>query len=324
MSVISLDDIDRATDRIRGIAAWTPLVDVSHHAGRPLWLKCENLQVAGAFKIRGAYNKIAGLSADEHRRGVITYSSGNHAQAVAYAARAVGIPAVVVMPHTAPAIKVEATHAFGAEVLFEGTTSVERRACADRVAGERGLTMIPPFDDLTIIAGQATVGREILEDAPPLDRVYVPIGGGGLVSGVAAAIKLRHPSTKTKVIGVEPVGAACMAASLAAGCPVTLGSTESIADGLLPLRPGNLTYEHVEAFVDDVVTVQDGAIARAVTWLARRAKLVTEPSGAVTIAAVLDDATSDAVTVAVLSGGNIASSVLCELLAAHGSTSPNR
>jgi len=232
----------------------------------------------------------------------------------------VGIPAVVVMPTTAPAIKVEGTRACGAEVLFEGTTSVERQARAESEASRRGLVVIPPFDDPMIIAGQGTVGREILEDAPSAERVYVPIGGGGLVSGIAAAIKLSRPSTK--VIGVEPVGAACMAASRRAGHPVTLDSTASVADGLLPVRPGDLTYEHVDRFVDDLVTVQDEAIERAVAWLFRRAKLVVEPSGAATVAAVLSDAASDhpGVTVAVLSGGNVSSSALCELLARNAAT----
>lgn len=325
MSVISLQDIERAADRLQGTAVRTPLVDVSHHSDRSLWLKCENLQVAGAFKIRGAYNKIAGLSPARRRPGVITYSSGNHAQAVAYAARVLEIPAVVVMPTTAPPIKVEGARSYGAEVLLEGTTSVERRVRAEREATRRGLTMIPPFDDPAIIAGQGTVGREILEDAPTIERVFVPIGGGGLISGVAAAIKLRRPSVT--VIGVEPVGAACMASSRRSGHPVTLESTGSVADGLLPVRPGDLTYEHVEAFVDDLVTVQDAAIERAVAWLFRRAKLVVEPSGAATMAAVLDDGAGGGAkgrTVAVLSGGNIASSALCEILAKDAATNPLR
>ncbi len=325
MSVITLEDIDRAADRIRGVAIRTPLVDVSHQAGRRLWLKCENLQVAGAFKIRGAYNKMAGLVPDELQHGVITYSSGNHAQAVAYAARAIGVSAVVVMPHTASTVKVEGARAYGAEVLFEGTTSAERQTRAEAEAARRGLTMIPPFDDPTIIAGQGTVGREILEDVPHIDRLYVPIGGGGLISGVAAAVKRTQPLTGTRVIGVEPVGAACMTASLEAGHPVTLASTHSVADGLLPVRPGDLTYEHVETFVDDVVTVQDETVERAVAWLCRFAKLVVEPSGAVTVAAAFEDeAPSDGTTVAVLSGGNIALSALSELLVAHTPTPQGR
>lgn len=308
--------IDAAAERIRGAVRRTPLVDVSDVAGRSLRLKCENLQVAGAFKIRGASNLIAQIASGPDVRGVITYSSGNHAQAVACAARRSGLPAVVVMPETAPAVKVEGTRSYGAEVLFEGTTSVQRRRRAEALAAERGLTMVPPFDHPEIIAGQGTVGREILEDQPSSDTVYVPIGGGGLVAGVAAAVKQRRPATR--VVGVEPAGAAAMARSLAAGAPVTLDSVESIADGLLPVRPGDLTFAHAAAFVDEVVTVGERAIADAVRWLAARAKLVVEPSGAAAVAAVLfsdrGDGGADGDAVAVLSGGNVSPAALAALL----------
>ena len=312
--------IDAAARRIRGTVRRTPLVDVTDVAGRPLRLKCENLQVAGAFKIRGASNLVTQIASGPDVRGVITYSSGNHAQAVACAARGLGLPAVVVMPETAPGVKVAGTRTYGAEVLFEGTTSVERRRRAEAVAAERGLTMVPPFDHPEIIAGQGTVGREILEDRPAVDTVYAPIGGGGLIAGVAAAVKQQKPSIR--VIGVEPVGAAAMARSVEAGAPVTLDTVESIADGLLPVRPGDLTFAHVAAFVDDIVTVEDDAIAAAVRWLATRAKLVVEPSGAATVAAVLfsgrSDAGRDGATVAVLSGGNIAPEKLAALLREDG------
>ena len=314
--LVGAADIDAAAERIRGAVRRTPLVDVSDVAGRSLWLKCENLQVAGAFKIRGASNLIAQIASGPDVRGVITYSSGNHAQAVACAARRIGLPAVVVMPETAPAVKVEGTRSYGAEVLFEGTTSVERRRRAEALAAERGLTMVPPFDHPEIIAGQGTVGREILEDQPSSDTVYVPIGGGGLVAGVAAAVKQRRPATR--VVGVEPAGAAAMARSLAAGAPVTLDSAESIADGLLPVRPGDLTFAHAAAFVDEVVTVGERAIADAVRWLAARAKLVVEPSGAAAVAAVLfsdrGDGGADGDAVAVLSGGNVSPAALAALL----------
>ena len=312
--------IDAAAERIRGAVRRTPLVDVSDVAGRSLRLKCENLQVAGAFKIRGASNLVAQIASGPDVRGVITYSSGNHAQAVACAARRSGLPAVVVMPETAPAVKVEGTRSYGAEVLFEGTTSVERRRRAEALAAERGLTMVPPFDHPEIIAGQGTVGREILEDQPSSDTIYVPIGGGGLVAGVAAAVKRRRPATR--VVGVEPVGAAAMARSLAAGAPVTLDGAASIADGLLPVRPGDLTFAHAAAFVDDVVTVEERAIAEAVRWLAARAKLVVEPSGAAAVAAALfsgrGNGGEDGDTVAVLSGGNIAPAALAALLREGG------
>ena len=312
--------IDAAAARIRGAVRRTPLVDVSDAAGRPLRLKCENLQVAGAFKIRGACNLVTRIASEAGVRGVITYSSGNHAQAVACAARALGLPAVVVMPETAPAVKVEGTRSYGAEILFEGTTSVQRRRRAEAVAAARGLTMAPPFDHPEIIAGQGTVGLEILEDRPAVDSIYVPIGGGGLIAGVAAAVKSRRPSTR--VIGVEPVGAAAMARSVAAGAPVTLESVASIADGLLPVRPGDLTFAHVAALVDDIVTVEERAIADAVRWLATRARLVVEPSGAATVAALLFSrragAATDGDTVAVLSGGNIAPAALAALLREDG------
>jgi len=308
--------IEAAAGRIRGVVRRTPLVDAADVAGRPLGFKCENLQVAGAFKIRGACNLVTQIASGSDVRGVITYSSGNHAQAVACAARGLGLPAVVVMPETAPAVKVEGTRSYGAEVLFEGTTSVQRRRRAEALAAERGLTMVPPFDHPEIIAGQGTVGLEIVADAPQVDTVYAPIGGGGLIAGVAAAVKRARPAAR--VIGVEPVGAAAMARSVEAGAPVTLDSVASIADGLLPVRPGDLTFAHVAAFVDDIVTVEDDAIVSAVRWLATRAKLVVEPSGAASVAAVLfsgrRDAAADGATVAVLSGGNIGPVKLAALL----------
>ena len=318
MRLTTTSDIEQASARIRGTVVRTPLVNVSAQSRRPLWLKCENLQVTGSFKLRGAYNMVSRLPDEVRRRGVITYSSGNHAQALAYAARALDVPAVVVMPTTAPAIKVEGARSYGAEILKEGTTSLERRTRAEQVALERGLTIVPPFDHRDIVAGQATVGLEILSALPDVDRVYVPLGGGGLLSGISAAIAQARPSAK--VIGVEPTGAAKMTASLAAGHPVTLESVGSVADGLLPVRPGHLTFAHVQRFVDQVVTVQDEAIERAVAWLFRHAKLVVEPSGAAGVAALLDKADADdeaAVgekTVAVLSGGNIALTTLAEVI----------
>src|SRR5688572_15508228 len=217
--VISLSDIRAARKRIAGVASVTPLIDVSMHAGRPLLLKCENMQPAGAFKIRGAYNMVAQLTDDQRQRGVITYSSGNHGQAMALAARQLGAPAVVVMPTTAPPVKIDGTRSFGAEVIFEGTTSAERRARAETEATARGLTMVPPFDHEWIIAGQGTIGLEILEQCPDVAAVVVPIGGGGLAAGVSAALKQSDPGIG--VIGVEPTGAAAMRASLDAGGPVT-------------------------------------------------------------------------------------------------------
>ncbi len=306
--MISLEDIEGARRRIAPIARVTPLVDVSAAAGRPFFLKCENLQPAGAFKIRGAYNMIAQLGGDERRRGVITYSSGNHGQAMALAARELGAPAVVVMPTTAPAIKVEGARAFGAEVIFEGTTSAERRERAEAEARARGLTIVPPFDHEWIIAGQATAGLEILEQRPDVAAIVIPVGGGGLVAGVAAAVKPTRPGVR--VFGVEPAGAAAMKASMDAGHPVTLPQTSSVADGLIPVRPGDLTFAHVRELVDAVLTVEDDEIIDAVLWTVTRAKIVAEPSGAAGVAAVLTGKVDahgriDGPIVAIVSGGNM-------------------
>ena len=286
------------------IARVTPLLDVSATAGRPLVLKCESLQPSGAFKIRGAYNMVAQLTDEQRRRGVVTFSSGNHGQAMALAARELGAPAVVVMPTTAPQIKIDGARGFGAEVIFAGTTSTERRERAEAEARARGLTMVPPFDHEWIIAGQGTAGLEILDQRPDVAAVIVPIGGGGLAAGVSAAIKLSRPDVK--VIGVEPAGAAAMKASIEAGRPVTLDRTDSVADGLLPVRPGDLTFALVRRFVDLVVTVEDEQIIDAVLWLEATAGIVVEPSGAASVAAALAGAAPvKGPTVAIISGGNM-------------------
>jgi threonine dehydratase len=313
--LVSLDMIRAAAERVKAIARVTPMVDVSALAGRPLFLKCESLQPAGAFKIRGAYNMVAQLTDAERRRGVITYSSGNHGQAMALAARQLGAPAVVVMPTTAPQIKIDGAKGFGAEVILEGKTSADRRQRAEAEAAARGLTMVPPFDHEWIIAGQGTAGLEILEQQPDVAVVLVPIGGGGLVAGVAAAIKQVRPDVK--VIGIEPAGAAAMKASVDAGHPVTLDRTQSVADGLMPVRPGDLTFAHVQKYADAVLTVEDPAIVQAVLWLFEKAKIVAEPSGAATVAAALgglaDSFAAGGPIVAVVSGGNISFSALSML-----------
>lgn len=315
--MIPLTDIRAARERIAGIASVTPLIDVSRQAGRPLLLKCENMQPCGAFKIRGAYNMVAQLTADQRQRGVITYSSGNHGQAMALAARALGAPAVVVMPTTAPRVKIDGTRSFGAEVILEGTTSSDRRARAETEAAARGLTMVPPFDHEWIIAGQGTIGLEILEQCPDAAAIVVPIGGGGLAAGVAAAVKQIRPDVR--VIGVEPAGAAAMRASLDAGHPVTLPKTATVADGLMPVRPGDLTYDLVSRLADDVVTVEDDEIIEAVRWTFNRAKVVAEPSGAASVAAVLSGKADarhrvDGPVIAILSGGNVAPELLGQWL----------
>lgn len=258
----------------------------------------------GAFKIRGAYNMLAQLPPEARAAGVVTYSSGNHGQAVALAAERLGTRAVIVMPETAPRVKVEGVRRHGGEVIFAGTTSVDRRTRAEAEAAARGLTIVPPFDHPWIIAGAGTCGLEILDQCPDVTAIYVPVGGGGLLSGIAAAVKASRPAVR--VIGVEPAGAARMAASRAAGHSVKLEKTSSIADGLLPLQPGHLTFAHAEALVDDLVTVDDEAIAGAVRWLFREARVVAEPSGAAGVAAVLQaGAPVGPGTVAVISGGNV-------------------
>jgi threo-3-hydroxy-L-aspartate ammonia-lyase len=315
--LVAPDEIRAAEARIRGIARRTPLVPgPTTVPGAALRLKCENLQVAGAFKIRGAANMLAQLPRDDLARGVITYSSGNHGQALACAARLLGVPAVVVMPTTAPPVKINGTRGFGAEVVFAGTTSADRKREAERLQLERHLTMVPPFDHPSIVAGQGTVGLEVVEDCPDFEEIYVPVGGGGLLAGVAVAVKAWRPAAR--VIGVEPAGAAKMSRSLAAGVPVTLEHTTSIADGLLPVRPGDLTFAHVRALVDEVVTVEDASLADAVGYLAREAHLVVEPSGAAGVAAIRQrygalDRVEHPI-VAVLSGGNIAPERLAEML----------
>jgi threonine dehydratase len=323
-ALITLEEIHDAIPRVAALARRTPLIPMGGSA-LPLFLKCENMQPSGAFKLRGAANMLQQLSPEARGRGVITYSSGNHGQAVALAANALGCPAVVVMPTTAPAIKVAGVRHFGAEVAFEGTTSSQRCLYAEREAEKRGLTIVPPFDHAWIIAGQGTAGLEILEQLPEVALVLVPIGGGGLASGVAAAIKLSRPDVR--VVGVEPAGANAMQQSLAAGTPTTLSRTHSIADGLLPVRPGDLTFAHVRMFVDDVVSVSEEAIVAAVRALYFDSKIVVEPSGATALAALLSGVVSPVTgpngprpIVAVLSGGNVSPRDLAALL--DGATAP--
>ena len=307
---------------MRGIAAHTPLVQ-SHihnsngHTSRQLFLKCENLQPIGAFKLRGAYNKIASLTEEERRRGIITYSSGNHGQGVAYAARALGAKAVITMPTTAPAIKREATAALGAEIILAGTTGVDRQLKAEELAARHGYVIVPPFNDEKIIAGQGTLGLEILEDLPDVETVLVPIGGGGLISGVATALKLSKP--QVKVIGVEPALGADAQASLRAGKIVELPAeqvTRTIADGLRAQYIGEINFEHIRSYVDDIVTVGEDEIREATRRLADDPKTRAEPSGAVAVAAFLfreDQLPHTKLNVAVISGGNIDPGMLAEI-----------
>jgi threonine dehydratase len=285
---------------------------------RKLYLKPENLQPIGAFKLRGAYNKIASLSPEERSRGVITYSSGNHGQGVAYAARALGIKAVIVMPNNAPAIKREATASMGAEIVMVGPGSLDRQRKAEELAERHGYIIVPPFNDEKIIAGQGTMGLEILEDLPEVETVLVPVGGGGMLSGVATAVKLSKPSVK--VVGVEPELAADAQASLRAGRIVQSTAEQTshtIADGLRTQSIGAINFEHIRQYVDDIVTVSEDEIRQATRWLAMNPKTVAEPSGAVAVAGFLfrqNQLPKTTMNVAIISGGNIDPQLLHEIV----------
>jgi threonine dehydratase len=309
--LIALGDIRAAAGMLRGIAIRTPLVGFGPPEQRR-FLKAESLQPIGAFKLRGAYVAVASLTPAERARGVITYSSGNHGQGVARAARLLGAPAVVVMPSDAPEVKRERVAADGAQVVIVGTSSDERRLVAEEIAGRRGLAIIPPFDDDRIIAGQGTIGLELIEDLPDLAAVLVPIGGGGLASGVAAAVRALRPGAR--VIGVEPDLAADARDSLALGeivsWPAELVS-RTIADGTRTQALGVRTFAHLRAHLDSIFTVSEGEIAAGVRLAAERSRLVIEPSGALGIAALAFHARelgldrADGPIVAVVSGGNV-------------------
>jgi threonine dehydratase len=321
--MISLQDIRAAQTLLRGIAVRTPLIEWTAASDRrKLYLKLENLQPMGAFKLRGAYNKVASLTEEERRRGVISYSSGNHGQGVAYAARALGVKAIIVMPGNAPKNKLEATAALGAEVIRVGPASEERRLRAEQLAAEHGYAIVPPYNDEKIIAGQGTVGLEILEDLPEVGTVLVPVGGGGLISGVAAAIKLSttgQGNSRIKVIGVEPELAADAQASLRSGRIVSSPDdqvSQTLADGLRTQSIGDINFEHIRAYVDDIVTVTEVEIRETVRALSEKAQTLSEPSGAVAVAAFLfhaDELPETAINAAVLSGGNIDPKLLAEL-----------
>lgn len=327
--MVTLEDIKTAQERLRGVAARTPLVRYYPAAdkgktrkGAPrageLWMKPESFQPIGSFKLRGAYNKIASLTEDERTRGVISYSSGNHAQGVAYAARAYGSKCVMVMPRNAPKIKVDCTAALGAEIVTVGPASAERMAKAEELAAQHGYAIVPPYNDPFIIAGQGTAGLEILEDCPDVDLVLVPIGGGGLVSGVSSAIKLS--GSKAKVIGVEPELANDAQQSFRKGEIVQLPAervSSTLADGLRTQSVGPLNFEHIRSFVDDIVTVKEDEIRAAMRQAITSTRIVAEPSGAVTFAAWLfhqKELPAAKKTVAIISGGNLEPQLLSEVL----------
>ena len=317
--MVTLDDIREAQKRIKGVALHTPLIPCPHgDPDRQLYFKAESLQPIGAFKIRGAYNKVASLPEPERRRGVITYSSGNHAQGVAYSARALGIKAVVVMPANTPKSKIEATRTLGAEIVFVGPASSERQAKAEELAAQHGYAIIPPYNDAQIIAGQGTAGLEILEDLPEVECVLAPVSGGGLLSGIATAIKLSRPNVK--VIGCEPELSADAQESLRSGHLVTWSAentTRTICDGLRTQSLGAINFEHVRRYVDDIVTVSEDEIREAMRRLALYARIVAEPSGAASFAAFLFHRTAlpkSRNSVAVISGGNVEPALLAEIV----------
>jgi threonine dehydratase len=322
--MIGSEDVEAARRRLQGVALRTPLVPCPRsEEDRALYFKPENLQPTGAFKLRGAYNKISALSSGERSLGVVAHSSGNHAQAVAYAARALNTRAVVVMPRGASRVKLDATADLGAEVVLVGPGSAERSRRAEELAVEHGYVPVPPYDDEVLIAGQGTIGPEILEDLPEVETVLVPVSGGGLIGGISAAIKLARP--EVRVIGVEPELAADARASLESGRLVEFPADQvarTVADGLRVQRLGEAPFEHIRAFVDDIVAVTEEEILEAMRRLALRVRLVAEPSGAVTFAAHLfhrEELPTSRLTAAVISGGNVEPGLLAEVLSGSAS-----
>jgi threonine dehydratase len=306
-NLISLADLESAAARIAPVAVRTPLLPfdaASARLGAEIWVKPEMLQRGGAFKFRGAYNFLAQLTPAERARGVIAPSSGNHAQAVALAAKLFGVKAVVVMPTTVTPAKRGGAERLGARIELAGTTTQDRMDRAMELMEAEGLTMVPPYDHAWIIAGQGTAGLEIAEDLSDVGTVLVPVGGGGLSAGVATAIKLRAPNAR--VIGVEPANAPKLSMARAAGKPVRIPASAGLADGLLAVEVGGINFAHHSRYIDEVVQVEDAALRCAMRLLLDRMKVVAEPSGAITVAALMEGlVTPKGKTVAVLSGGNI-------------------
>ena len=306
--MVTLHDVEVSRERIRDRVYLSPCArseTLSRATGTEAWLKLENLQMTGSYKERGALNKLLLLSAAERERGLIAASAGNHAQGVAYHAGRLGVRTAIVMPETTPIMKVANTRAYGARVVMHGANYDEAYAEARRLEQVEGLTFVHPFDDPAVVAGQGTIGLEVLEQAPGLEAVIVPIGGGGLASGVAVAVKSRRPDAR--VIGVETEVLPSMITALEEGHPVTLEPATTVADGIAVKRAGDLTLEHVKAYVDDVVTVSEEEIASAILYLLEKEKTVVEGAGAVGVAALLQRKArlEGKRVVAVVSGGNI-------------------
>ena len=316
-ALVTLADLRAAAAALRGVIVRTPLLPAPE-LGAGVWIKPEVLQRGGAFKLRGAYTFLARLAPEVRARGVIAPSSGNHAQAVALAAQIFGVPAVVVMPTTVTPAKRAGAERLGARIELAGTTTRHRMERAQAIAAAEGQTLVPPYDDVTIVTGQGTAGLEIVEDLPEVTAVLVPVGGGGLSAGIATAVKLLCPGAR--VIGVEPAGAAKLTRAREAGAPVELERTASLADGLLAVRIGAVCFAHLEAYLDEVVTVDDAALRGAMRYLLDRMKIVVEPSGAIAVAALLEGVVrAEGPTVAVVSGGNVEWDDLVRLDAGGGS-----
>lgn len=307
----TLAEFRAARERVAQVASRTPLEEsrfLAGELGHPVWLKAENLQRTGSYKIRGAFNRLARLSAEERARGVVAASAGNHAQGVALAARELGIAATIFMPIGVALPKLQATRGYGAEVVLHGHVVDETLQAAAEFAARTGAVSIPPFDHHDVVAGQGTIALELVEQLPEIENVIVPIGGGGLISGVASAFAQLEPELgrRVRVLGVQAANAAAYPASLTAGAPTTIATSPTIADGIAVARPGELNFEIVRRAVDDVVTVGDDDIARALVVLLERAKLVVEPAGAAGVAAALAGRFDlSGPTVILLSGGNI-------------------
>jgi threonine dehydratase len=327
MDLLSLSDIEAARELLTGIVKTTPLIDsrlLGEITGTSAWLKCENQQRAGSYKVRGAYTRISRLSDAERRRGVVAASAGNHAQGVALAAALLGTRATVFMPEGAPLPKVTATKGYGAAIEYAGTSVDDALDAAYAFAELTGAVLIHPFDHPDVIAGQGTVGLEIIEQCPDVATIITAVGGGGLVSGVAVAAKALRPDIR--VVGVQAAGAAAYPPSLAAGAPRKLAFAATIADGIAVLRPGDLNFAHVSKLVDEVVTVSDENLSAALLVLLERHKMVVEPAGAAAFAALLTGAyapPTDGPVVAILSGGNIDPLLLLRVIE-HGLTSAGR
>ncbi len=313
---ISLDDVRDAAEQLRGVANRTPVHTsrtLNALTGREVWLKCENFQRGGSFKFRGAYNAISRLSPAQRARGVVAFSSGNHAQGVALAARLLGVPAVICMPDDAPPVKLAATRGYGAEVAIFERATIDRDSFARAIAEERGMTVIPPYDHPQIIAGQGTVALELLEQVDGLDALVIPVGGGGLIGGCAVAAKGLCP--KMRIFGVETEGADDVRQSLARGERVTIAPPTTVADGIRTTAPGQLTFPIIQQLVEQVLVVSDAAVLDALRFILLRLKLVAEPTGAVGPAAVLGGLLPPECrrVGVVLCGGNIDPTLLARL-----------